>query len=734
MATYKDNEMLGKLKKSVEESYEYFRRNYDRFNDFIRFVFVSTLTSDDISKLKTVGKPPLTFNILEAFVSKERGEFMQQEPSFEVKPAEGLNPLLMTQQFLDTIDILEAHLREIMTDPSNDQMQYNVFTDLLVGGMSVIEVKTDYSSPHSFEQCIYAERVYNPCMCGFDPMAQTSHKGDGRYCFKVYPMTTEAFEEEFGAEALADMKFSQTVEGFTWSYQTQKRDMVLVVDYYVKKPKTTQLYKLSDGQDMLKDDYEDFLEEWVNSGRMEVPPVVVQKRPTQIETICRYRFCETRVLDYIETDYEMLPLVFIDGNSVMVQDSPRGSYEQYTRPMVYNAKGAQKLKDFGGQTMAAEIENMVMHKFIAPIEGMPDDSNYQDAYTNPQIASNILYKSFRDDDPSIGIQPPREVQRTQTPQVVLDAFHGTDSLIQMILGSYDLQPAVQGDVSGKAIQQGQLQSSLASRPYLMGYIKGMNRVAEIIVNLIPKYYVTPRTIPIRKPDGKKDYVVINNVNDPNSIMMKYDPHSLQVVVEEGPSATVQKQVAMQQLTQIAQTLPSFAQFLDQEGGEILIDNMDVQGGDRLKIMYGQWMQKMQGSQQQQQQFAQAMQQAELQERSTKAAEAQARVILDRKKQEHEEAKFVAEYLQTDEKNQQDFKVKVANLAIDNKKADAEVMMDMQKLQQSQVDQLLSAEQIDAEKARTQVDLATSLSSNALEWEKHRHEVEMSKKEPGGDEA
>ena len=46
------------------------------------------------------------------------------------------------------------------------------------------------------------ERAFNPTLCGFDPLATTSHKGDGRYCFELYPMTQEEFAQEFGKDVL----------------------------------------------------------------------------------------------------------------------------------------------------------------------------------------------------------------------------------------------------------------------------------------------------------------------------------------------------------------------------------------------------------------------------------------------------------------------------------------------------------------------------------------------------
>jgi len=71
---------LDKIKQSVEQSYTYFRPNYERFHQFMRFVYKSTLTEDDIAVLATLGRPQIEFNMMEAYISRLRGEFSITNP------------------------------------------------------------------------------------------------------------------------------------------------------------------------------------------------------------------------------------------------------------------------------------------------------------------------------------------------------------------------------------------------------------------------------------------------------------------------------------------------------------------------------------------------------------------------------------------------------------------------------------------------------------------------------
>ena len=81
---------LAKLKKHVETWHQYFRRNNQRFWDYTKFVCATSISNKERAALQAVSKPQLEFNILEAQVSRLRGEFAKHSPSFEVRAADGV--------------------------------------------------------------------------------------------------------------------------------------------------------------------------------------------------------------------------------------------------------------------------------------------------------------------------------------------------------------------------------------------------------------------------------------------------------------------------------------------------------------------------------------------------------------------------------------------------------------------------------------------------------------------
>ncbi len=620
----KYSERLNNLKKTVEEAQEYFSENVDRFNEFIKFVFKSSMNQQEVAALLTTGRPTIEFNILEAYISRLRGEFAKQQPSINVRAADGVPLSYLTPEFTETLRVLEGHLGAIFAESSNDMLAYNIMTDQLAGGFSVVKVMTDYVNEMSFEQKICVTRVFDPTLCFFDPLARDSHKGDGRYCGELSPMTREAFEEQYGKDAASKMSFTRSLAGFSWSFKNESEDIVMVCDYYEKKCKREKIVKLSNGHTVLERNYKKFLEVWEQEAHIEQPPVPVgEPRITTLETICRYRFCESKVLEYVETDYKHLPLVFVDGNSINITEA--GSTGQMTRPYVYHAKGIQRLKNYAGQSLANELENTIQHKFIVAIESIPED--YQTAYQNVQKADTLVYNHFLDSrSPDVQLPPPREVNRTPIPPEISQTFRMSDEMTQTILGSYDGAAGINRDnMSGIAFARSALQSNNASMPYVVGYIKALNRVAQIVLDLIPKYYRTPRSLPIILPDGKRSHVEINKKG---SIYMNYDPNSLEVKVETGVNFAIQKEIALNTITSLMQASPIFGQFMNEHGLQILLDNIEIRGIDGLKEKAARFEEELAQQRQQAQQAQQQQAQAQAQQMQQQAQVEQQRVQME----------------------------------------------------------------------------------------------------------
>jgi len=580
---------LERIKTNVKKSYEAFKSNYERFHEFRRFIFQTSLTQDDITLLTQLSKPQIEFNVSEAYISRLMGEFSKQEPSIMVGSEDE------SEADPATVHVVEAHIRHLLLDKSNHHTRWEIMKDLYSGGFSSAKLWTDYAAPmgkKAFDQVFKFDRCYDPTLVGYDQMARYSHKGDGRFCFECMPYEIEDFKTLNPKIKTDKLSFTRQFSGFNWSYLNGNEKIVMCCDYYEKKKRDVRILQLANDQVLTVAEYEKMREAWESSGTFELMPAVKGKpRWTTLETIVRYRCIETEVIEYVETDFTILPLVFFDGNSIVLRNpKTSGAVEQVTRPYVYHAKGAQKLKNFAGITLANEMENIVQHKFMVAKEALPKEMDWLNAYKDVQKPSNLVFNAFFEQDPDKPIPNPiQPVPRVPTPPEVVQTFASTDSLIQNILGSYDASLGINDNqLSGVAIVEAATQSNSAAMPYIVGFLQGLQRIAEIVVDLIPKYYKTPRTIPVLGIDGKHDYV---KVNQEQGFSMFYDTNVLNVKVEAGVSFQIQKSRALQQLIALQGVSDQFKQFMAEKGLNVLLDNIEIRGIDQLKMMVEDWQQE-----------------------------------------------------------------------------------------------------------------------------------------------
>jgi hypothetical protein len=645
-------DQLDGIKKNVKRSYDYFKPNYDRYNEFRKFVFETSINDDDAALLASMGRPQIEVNVLEAYISRLLGEFSKQEPDIEVKGIEDGSSDPQTIQFV------ESHMRYVLADHDNHHTRYEVMKDLFSGGFSVLKVYTDYETPMSMKQAILIDRAFDPTMCGFDQLARYSHKGDGEFCFELFPMSKEEFEGDHPDIDLHGMTFTRSFQGFNWSYINDSTEMLILCDFYKKKKRKIDIVQVRDGRVMKKDEYDHMIATWNDPGT--VPPSIIGGRRTTIETIVRYRVIENCVIEYEETDYPMLPLIFVDGNSVLIKGQKNGNISQCCRPYVYHAKGAQKLKNFAAISLANAIENEVQHKFMVAKEALPKEQEFLEAYTDVQKQSVLVYNSIHENNPAMPIlNPITPVPKVPAPPEIAQALQMTDSIIQMELGSYDASLGINDNqLSGVAVVESATQSNAAAMPYIVGFMQGLQRAAQLYVELIPKYWVTPRTIPIRDKEGRRESVPINQNNKPT---FNYKPNTLNVNVKAGASFQIQKARTINMVKEMMGMSQLFAQFISEKGLNFVLDNMDGRGIDQLKAMVDEWQQEMQ----QQKAQAMQMQQAEMQQNMQNPAAMRMQELQQKLQFEGQKA-------------QMQHQVDLLNIQTENKKIAADLHMSEQK--------------------------------------------------------
>jgi hypothetical protein len=625
---------LKRMKANVERTNIYWKPNSKRFHRFQRFCFKTAISESDKSSLNQVQKPIIEFNMVNAPLSRQCGEFSKQEPSIEVSAKAGkkVDPQI--------IEFLDGHIRYTLDESKKRNTQYNIYRDSMSGGFSNFKIVTEYEDELSFNQVIKVLRCNMPTMIGYDPMAHEADKSDAQFYFELFPIEKDQFKSEYPKVPLDQLDFLKADGTFNWSFKNQDQYVIVLCDYYEKVKTKKKVVRLANNESMLKSEYEEKLEQWNRENHIEQPPAIIDERESEFVHIRRSRFMQSEILEVKDTLFKYNNLVYVDGDSVIIQDEDNANMEQFTKPYIYHAEGLQRLINFTGQVIANDFENMVMHKFMIAEEALPTQEEAQDAWNNVQKAALLVHKAYSDIDTTKQLPVPQPVNRVPLPPEVMVTFNSGMQILQNILGSYDASLANnEQQISGIAIVEAATLSNGSAMPYVINYMQSLTTVANCIVDLIPKLNKTSRELPVIRKDGKKENVM---VNEEGGLQLNYDSSHIQVNVEAGVNFAIAKNKALQQLTLLMKISPEFAEFMNEMGLETLLDNIEFRNSDLLRAKVDQWRQMKQQQKQTQpdpeQMKAQALQQQvqmqqqqlqiEMQKTQLKGEEVSAKAQLD----------------------------------------------------------------------------------------------------------
>jgi hypothetical protein len=465
---------------------------------------------------------------------------------------------------------------------------------------------------------------------------------------------------------------------------------------------------------MTMDKYKDLQKKW--DSIQQLPQIVGKPRETEIDIICRYTVVENGVIEYIETDFTILPLIFLDGSSVLLKTEKNGNVHQFTRPYVYHARDAQRFKNYAGSSWANSLENVVQHKFIVKKEALPKEEDFLNPLTNVQKSSVVTVNAFYEENPDQPIPDPIiPIQPAQMPAEISQAFQIADQTIQNILGSYDAALGInENQLSGIAIVEAATQSNATAMPYIVGLLQGLQRVAQGYVDLLPRYVTTPRTMPLVDSEGNKEYI---QVNQEGGLMLDWEDNTLNVNIEAGVNFQIQKSRALQQIEGLMKASPLFNQFINEKGLNTLLDNIEIRGIDELKIAVEDWMEELQ----KQKQMAMQQQQQEMQNNPAliKAKTDQMKLALEAQKTQSQ--------LQIDmAKLKQDQQKLISDLEIEHSKNAVQILKSETEKFAKQVDLEIKKQDMHHRHAKEKAEV-----SMAHEDMKHRHTREKSAQQPTG---
>ena len=606
----KDEKKLEAIKSKVTDSFNYFRNNYKRYRTYHSMVFKDS--RDPVSQLASTEyqRPNMEMNILCAFVMKQLGRYIAQSPSIKVDAPDH------EESYAKQVKIVEGHLRSILADSNKDLIK--AYGQSLAGGFSVLQVDVDYANPFSMNQVIKLKRAYDPTLCYFDKRANELHKGDGEFCGMVYPMPVDEFKKTYRSKMSAEnldintnyknytYNGANSFDKFKWSYSSGSTNYIMVCEHFEKMYRNEILYQIKfQGKPVtiLKRVFDEVIKNAPMDMDPDLYPEIMDQRETVTYQIERTILTNRQIIKREKTSYSELPLIFVSGDTHLLQGE-NGSVEEMTRPYIYTLTDWQRIKNLALVSVGTDMENMNQSPMMISEEALPENATYQDALKEPQRARVIVYREKDEEGrPNQGI--PMLVPRQQTPQYVQQLLYD-HTMAQNLLGNYQHQLSQNPDqLSGKAIFNGAAESDDTSLPYFLNFVEAsLGRFCHIAKEMIPLYYQTARTIPIKMPDGERQFA---KVNQEGGVTLDYEAHDLKVEIKPGMSNSMQKQEAFTTMINLMKVSPVIGEFLSTtpEGLKFLLSNVDSKGIESLiaaiEPFVQQWQQQKQLQQRKQQQ-------------------------------------------------------------------------------------------------------------------------------------
>lgn len=596
MVAEKHQSQLPRIVKNINAAFADFKKNNDRYHEYMMFTFETSLTQDETNVLNSLDRPVIEFNMMNAPVDRLCGEYYKQEPSIEVHPKAGkkVDPRLLA--------FLEGYFRHILDDAQQENTQYLVYREQLAGGFSGFKVFAEYRDNRTFEQDLKLRRIFEPTMVGFDPMATQTTKSDAKWFFELYPMRQDEVKRKWPKVDLNQLQSTYNTD-LSWVTGTGEDRVIIVAYYYERKVKKEKIVELANKKVITLDEYKELMLQWQHSRIFEQAAEIVRMREVDKVYWVRYTVIENEVLEHEETIFSMPCNIFADGNSARTQEKNSKKITQFTKPYSYHARGIQQLTNLAGQALANDFENMVQHKFALSEEALPTNPDWIDALTNVQKASVIVSKAYAvneqgESQVDLPLAPVQPVPRVAMPPEVVQTFTGAMQMMQNILGSYDASLGISNkQLSGVAIVEGATQSNASAMPYLINNILALNQAGRVILNAIPAIIKEERMMPIINKKGEPDLMLVNH---PDGVSLDYDPESLNVIVKAGVNFEIAKARAVEQIIGLMKVSPQFEAFMNAKGLPILLDNLDFRGVDIVKDLADEFVKEQEQAAQQQQ--------------------------------------------------------------------------------------------------------------------------------------
>ena len=533
--------------------------------DDLRFLTVPGGQWDDQHRLNRRGRPCYEFPILRSHWRQVVNDQKQARPSIKVRA--------VGDEDAKGAELRQGLIRNIES-VSNAAFAYDGAFELLSAtGFGCWRVKTQYNTDSGFDQDIVIEEITDPLSSvWFDPDAKKRDKSDAMYCFVEESMSRAAFKRRYPDADEVSFEDARQHGVDRW----YGPDAIRVAEYWRKEPITKTICLLSDGRSVDAEQWAEIQDEEQQQGVTCVRERKVDTFKVVVSIVAGMEEIEGPA-DFAADRIGIVPVYanhhFIDGKWTWCG-------------MVRYSRDPQKLLNYNLTTATEVLAKQPKAPYLVTPK-MMEGKGVKEAWDHANSV-DAAYLPFTP-DPLMPAGPTRLPPPAMASAFVEMAQIATD-MLKASDGIYDESQGKQTNAtSGKAILARQREGDVATFDYQDALATGIMSTGEIILQMLPKVYDTPRVVRILGKDGGEDWIKLYEqepdkrtgrmvtVNDLSS--GKYD-----VTVSSGPSYSTQRAEFVDTMMQMFQQNPALMQI----AGDLVVSAMDFpkaeEVGERIKMM------------------------------------------------------------------------------------------------------------------------------------------------------
>lgn len=500
------------------------------------------------------GRPCLTLDHVGQAVRKILGGMRRNMPQIKYEP-------LDSGADTETAEVMTDLSRQIQQSSNARDVYMSAAAPQVKCGYGVFRVVTVENQDDIFKQDISLMPEPNPFNWYFDPDAVMKQKEDGSFAIKVVTMSLDKYKEKYGDEAPTSLP---TIgEG-----QSQERwydgESITVGEYYKKVKVDRTLVQLSTGEVLDFDSLtEDEIEQYRQAG---IQPV--QTRKVKSDVIKYYKLTAFKVIERQDWPSRYFPAVPVYGEV----DNVEG--KTVVRGVVRAAKDPQKMYNYWN---SAAAETIALQPKAPWLVTQKQIKRYR-KYWNRANIDNLPFLPYDVDEQA---PPPSRIAPPALQGGLLQQAAVSSADIQQATGVFEASVgALPEQRSGIAVEALQAEADLGTSLYAENMESAIQHAGKNILDLIPVYYDTQRTIKIRGEDDSSRFVDINKpILTPDGLRIENDltRGKYDVISSTGPSFKTRRKEAASSMVELGRIFPQIMQV----AGDLVAKNLDWPGADEI---------------------------------------------------------------------------------------------------------------------------------------------------------